>query len=220
MTLSRRVRHEIRYHDGLLVNEGDSDATIEYIQGEGDCFESLRPAIYLESGESVTVEPLICGDSSNFWVPAEAVTTHVDAGQVLSEFYVINGDEFVDYITVTNLLPGYDEERGGTLEYVEVVVTASSGAEMEAVEISPFRLSAAHTHGAERILPMLRLGSRPLEITIEGVAFYENGGCQTLRKTVFENPAVKIIPSMLPSLDPNHPGDSQSADCRSRDTGT
>ncbi len=74
---------------------------------------------------------------------------------------LVNGQQFIEQVTISNLLPAFDERLGGALEYVEVFAsTAPEGADDRSGQLGPYRLSAAYTTGSEVTLPVLRLGGR------------------------------------------------------------
>ena len=115
------------------------------------------------------------------------------------DFHIVNGEELVEQITLTNRL-GLDPDRGGALEYVEVDLTYIVDDEDSSYEVpaGPYRLSSRETTGSEITVSFLKPQRALRQILVSGTAYYENNSSQTLTTTTFSDLTIKITEAMLP----------------------
>jgi hypothetical protein len=208
LSLARRERHEARIENGSIRNSGEAPVVIEYVGLGPTEFFALARAISLAPGDSSPLSEAGLPPDANvdgLWIPPHAVLTMLDPLDVERSFSLLNGDQFIQHITITNLLAAHDEQLGGALEYVEVFATVGEEASRDEGRLGPFRLSAAHTTGSEVRVPVLRVGPREDRVTIWGAAFYENGSCQSLPPTTLDTWDVKLTTSMLAANRPAEP---------------
>lgn len=214
LSFARRAAHTLRVEGGRVRNDGPAPVLIEYVALGETKFVGLARAVRIEAGHAVDLKELgVAVDGSTVWIPPQAVITTLDPREIERAFYVVNGQQFIQHVTLTNLLPAYDSPSGGALHYVEVFVAIGAGAQADATKrAGPFRLSAAQTTGSEIRLPFLRPGKGSERITVWGAAHYDNGGCQTIVATTFESGVATVTPSMLARNQPQ-PGTTGPGPC-------
>ncbi len=197
LSLQRRTDPDVELDDsGLATNRSAVDVTIEYVR-IGDDFQPLN--LTLHPGEAAAVLPA-GADPSQATIPAAAVAySGVDPFRFERDFHIINGEELVEQITVTNRL-GLDPARGGSLEYVEVDLTYIVDDQEASYEVpaGPYRLSSRGTTGSEITVSFLKPQRALRQVLVSGTAYYENNSSQTLTTTVFSDLAIKITEAMLP----------------------
>jgi hypothetical protein len=133
-------------------------------------------------------------------IPPEAVVyTGLDPSAIEENFFIINGEGFIENITVTNLL-GHNEDRGGALELVEIklVYQVGEGKNQYRVQAGPYRLATRGALGSEKKVTFLKPISGKRVILISGMAFYEGGSRQTISTRTISDPFIKITEDMLP----------------------
>jgi hypothetical protein len=200
LSLARQTSHTLRIQDGKVRNVGRAPAIIEYIGLNKTQFEALPRAVQIGPGQAVAITDLgVSATGATLWIPEPAVVTAFDPLDLQRAFYVVNGQQFIEHVMLTNLLPAHDAASGGALQYAELFVALGSRRPDDAsgTRAGPYRLSAAHTAGSEIRLPFLRPGKGAETLTVWGTAHYENGGCQTIVTTTFDSWIVKVTPSML-----------------------
>lgn len=182
--------------DGTVTNYGNVKLSIEYVKITSDRFKSFVTSIMVPSGETVSL-PADLGTS--FQIPPQAVSFDgLDPYTVRSKFQIINGGEWVDKVTVTNLL-GYDENRGGQLRFVEFKLRYKTlkGEMVSAIT----KLSPTGAQGDETTISFLHEPLSDRQIILSGTAFYEGGSFQTLTEKVFTDLSIKISSDLLPNKD-------------------
>jgi len=197
LSLQRRTDPAVELDGaGMATNTSDVDLTIEYVR-VGDDFHPLN--LTLHPGETAAVLPT-GADPTQATIPAAAVAySGVDPFRFESDFHIINGEELVEQITVTNRL-GLDPARGGALEYVEVNLTYIVDSDDTSYEVpaGPYRLSSRETTGSEITVSFLKPQRALRRILVSGTAYYENDSLQTLTTTTFSDLTIKITDAMLP----------------------
>lgn len=158
LSLVRQREPSVSVAGGHLVNDGSSPVTVNYVKAADGSFVALNPVIRLAPGDKIPVPAAAAS------VPPEAIETAFDPDRFAADFHVLNAEQVVDRVVITNALPTSDDERG-VFDYLEITVTASvEGDSTTAPAIAgPFRLAAGGTRGGEISLPFLRLarGTRP-----------------------------------------------------------
>lgn len=197
LSLQRRADPGVRVdHEGRATNRSDVALTIEYVQ-IGDAFHSVRQTV--QPGQTVAVLPT-GADPVQATIPAEAVAySGMDPFRFEQDFHIVNGQELVEQITVANML-GFDPERGGALDYVEIRLTyrVREGEASDEASAGPYRLSARGTKGSEMTVSFLKPQRALRQIRISGTAYYENESSQKLTTTAFSDLTIKITEEMLP----------------------
>ena len=195
LTLVRQKNPSVTVDGGQLVNGGNSPVVVNYVQAGDGTFVALTPVVRLDAGEKRALS--LPGGAAPARVPAEAIETAFDPDRFASDFHVLNGEQVVDRVLVTNVLPTSDAERG-VFDYLEITVTASveGDATVAPATTGPFRLSAAGTRGGEISIPFLRLARGARRVSVAGRAHYANG-YRTLEPTSFDTLTISITPEML-----------------------
>jgi hypothetical protein len=202
LTLARQRQPSISVTENGIVNTGSSSVTINYVQRQDGAFVALDPTLRIKPGETAAI-PAAASSTGTITIPPAAVETAFDPERFASDFYVINGEQVVDRVTVRNNLPSTDPLRG-SFDRLEITVRASIDEDgtTPAVEAGPFVLSAKDTKAGQLSIPFLRLARGTRRITVEGKAYYAHdgertGSERTLKPTTFDTLAIVISEDMF-----------------------
>ncbi|HEX6975611.1 MAG TPA: hypothetical protein VF147_14500 [Vicinamibacterales bacterium] len=193
LSLVRQRDPLVTVNGGQIANDGTSPVTVNYVKAGDGSFVALNPTIRLAPGEKAAAPGGVTAAS----VPPEAVETAFDPDRFAADFHVLNAEQVVDHVVITNTLPTSDDQRGA-FDYLEISVTASVEGDSTAAPAiaGPFRLAASGTRGGEIALPFLRLARGTRRITVAGRAYYANG-YRTLTPTSFDTLTVAITKEMF-----------------------
>jgi hypothetical protein len=188
--------------DGRVTNTSRTALTLEYVRLGADHFHPLQPALTIAPGMTVAL-PLPQGTNpSTVGIPPEAVVdSGIDPFNLDDHFFILNGAQFLETLTVTNLL-GPDDRRGGALDFVEVHLVYLGGADGGASDVSagPYRLAPRGALGSETTVSFLKSRQGDRRMRLSGTAVYAGGSLQTLTPKTVSELTVKITEDMLPPL--------------------
>ena len=198
LSFARRERPELVLSGARVSNRARVPVTIYYCQA-GEKFVSLNPALRVEPQSEAALALPAETDPQKLVIPPEAVAYNVDPDSYRNDFYLITGDELVERVTITNLLPPGDQARLDDLRYVEVKLsyTLGDGATAKEVTLGPVHLASKGSLGSEVTLPFLRAKSGNVSFTLSGTAYYGRESSQTLKTQTVTGLTVKISQDSL-----------------------
>jgi len=140
LSLAKRAQPSLKINGESVHNTGNQALTIEYFMVDEQGI-ALNPALTVKPKQSIK---LPVGQGKTAMIPAEAVYTE---GVSLNDFHISGSGSLIREITLTNLLE-YDDDFGGSLDYVKVTVSYI----VEGTTVStagPFKLSSRGSYGSE-----------------------------------------------------------------------
>jgi hypothetical protein len=170
-------------------NKARVPVTLCYCQA-GEKFVSLNPALWVKPQSEAPLQKVI---------PLDAVVCKVDSDSYRNDLYLITEDELVELVTITNLLPAWDETRQENLRYMEVKLSCTLGHGGTAKEVmpGPVKLAPQESAGSEITLPFLRAKSGNVSFTLSGTTYYGRESGQTLKTQIVIGPTVNISQDTL-----------------------
>ncbi len=195
VTLARRRSSNVELINGKLFNNGVDPLTLNYLKRPSG-YEYLVPAVQVLGKSDMEIEGELDGAQS---VSDSAIEYQVELNSYLLErrFFIANKDVLLQSVSIENLL-GYDADRGGRLEAVEIYVKFESDAGMSKTR-GPIRLAPAGADG-DRITLLFFGSASAGSFSLSGKVFYEHGSYQRLKEIETTSPTIKIKANMLPAL--------------------
>jgi hypothetical protein len=193
----RREDATIRAAGLKLRNTGNTAAAVAYIVGAAGQVQSFGASpLQLRPGQEMDCP---CGsDTTAVDVPPTAVElTSVNPFSLTDEFYIAADQSIFHKIRVANLLPPYDEKRGGALRFVEIYLEYwEKGKPTNKRKIGPFRLVSTAQEGELRF-DFIKSPASQVVVRVSGTAYYDNGSHSELKPFDTEDLAITITPDRL-----------------------
>ncbi|HEV7573525.1 MAG TPA: hypothetical protein VGQ21_18670 [Thermoanaerobaculia bacterium] len=192
----RREDATVRAAGLKLRNTGNAAAAVAYIVGAGGQVQSFGGSpLQLRPGQEVDCP---CGsETTTVDVPPTAVELTSVNPFSLTEFYIAADQSIFHKIRVANLLPPYDEKRGGALRFVEIYLEYwEKGKPTDKHKIGPFRLVSAAQDGELRF-DFIKSPASQVVVRVSGTAYYDNGSHSEVKPFDTEDLAITITPDRL-----------------------
>ncbi len=175
LSLSRRVESHLVINNGLVTNTGKRAAIIRYLVGSDDLFFALEPGLLITPGKSQPLSLPAGVDGRSVSIPPEAVVLSDVDPFVFEDFYVLNREELVEKILLSNKL--ISNEKLGQLQRVNANLTYIVGEGKDRVEIPGGRyvLAPRTNDFAVREVFLLKPRNGKVRLMVEGTADYAKG---------------------------------------------
>lgn len=178
LTLARRSKADVSIAGDQVTNRGNTEVAIQYVL-VGHTVVNLNPAIIVSPQATVKV---VLPDGRDKDGAKDTITLSSDGilytGRdpfSLADFDTTDTANLIQKVSVENLLPAFDEKLGMGLDYVEVTVFYTAGAQLQEATAGPYRLSGRGTESSIIVVPFLKDGSGAYSFRVKGTAFYDKG---------------------------------------------
>lgn len=163
--------YKIQYENGSFHNNSPFNTVVDYIPGGNRSIE-LSPALLIKANTSY--DTVIAGISNPVSIPADAITFLLDPATYGNYFeQTDNSDRIIQELQLENQIPATAADSlSGQLNYVDILITAKEDGRITHKKVS---LSPAGALGSSTKLLFLKKTKNVLDISITGIALYQNG---------------------------------------------